>query len=71
MGSLSRLPNSNDPPRAAWRYGPVERLDDFAALVNDIAERCVFCRRVTMNRHLANGACPECYERATLATPPI
>lgn len=62
MGFLSRLPNSNDPPRQEWNYGPQEPLDDFAAMLNGLAKRCKDCKRVTMNKHLSvMGHCPECY----------
>jgi hypothetical protein len=60
MGYLSRLPDSNDPPRETWDYGPQEPLDDFAALLNGLAKRCSGCKRVAMNRHLIDGQCPVC-----------
>lgn len=60
MGYLSRLPNSNDPPRETWEYGPQEPLDDFAAALNGLAKRCSGCKRVTMNRHLIDWHCPVC-----------
>lgn len=64
MGWLSRLPNSNDPPKETWDYGPQEPLDDFAALLNELAKRCQECKRVTMNKYLNSMTrCPECSYR--------
>lgn len=61
MGFLSRQPNSNDPPRDSWKYGPQEPLDDFAAMLNGLAKRCHDCKRVTMKKYLGTmGLCPTC-----------
>lgn len=63
MGFASRLPNSNEPPREEWAYGPQEPHDDFSALVNALAKRCANCKRVTMNQHLKDDKCPECHKQ--------
>lgn len=57
MGFGSRLPNSNDAP---FQWGPVEPLDDFCVLLNDLGARCISCQRVTMHKFLASGRCPRC-----------
>lgn len=63
MGYASRLPTPNDPPGGEWIYGPQPPHDDFSALLNSIGRRCEVCRRVTMNKYLNTGRCPECSER--------
>lgn len=61
MGHLSRQPNSNEPEKAHWQYGPQEPHDDWSAMLNGLARRCMDCKKVTLNKHLSvMGLCPEC-----------
>lgn len=59
MGFGSRLPTPNE-PNDSWRYGPQEPHDDFSALLNGDAHKCRACKRVTLNKFLKDGLCPEC-----------
>lgn len=69
MGYMSRQPNSNNPEGSSWNYGPQDPHDDFSALLNDLARRCVGCKRVAMKRYLNMvGMCPDCC--AGTMTPP-
>lgn len=59
MGYMSRLPNSNDPPRKADpdQYSPEDPL---GALVMQEAKRCEQCGVITLNFFLRDGRCPNC-----------
>ena len=54
MGHLSRLPNSNDPPKYSSNpWGSQNpNLDDIAVLLNDMGKRCSVCKRVVLNKHV-------------------
>lgn len=70
MGLFSRLPNSNDPPKAKSNWGAEnpDLYDDFAALLNGDACRCATCRCVVIKKHqrpTKNGnLCPDCAEKS-------
>ena len=70
MGWGSRLPSSNDPPRAGQNpWGATEMLDDTAILLNELGRRCQGgCHRVIRNEFLIvvsdHGACcPDCAQK--------
>lgn len=68
MGHLSRLPNSNDPPVPTTKWGSQSEIyDDFAALLNGDALRCVKCRCVVITKHqtkVPGGiSCPDCKDK--------
>ena len=57
MGYLTRTPTSNDPPKKGKSpYGG----DDFSLLLTGDGKRCKKCRRVTLNKYLKDGLCPDC-----------
>lgn len=67
MGMFSRLPNSNDPPRAKSNWGSQSEIyDDFAALLNGDAVRCVNCKCAVITKHQRPAKqgilCPDCFE---------
>lgn len=69
MGYLSRQPTSNDPPQPTENpWGGDELMDDAALLLNDMARRCVACKRVTRSTFLQEKAgqpyCPDCIKKA-------
>lgn len=52
-----------------WPYGGQgEDFDDVALLLNDLAKRCVECKKTTKNKYLEDGKCPVC--RGTTAQEP-
>ncbi len=71
MGFLSRLPNSNDPPKNSsnpWGSKNPEIIDDTAILLNEMGKRCSNsdCKRVVLNAYLKMKGekyyCPDCYQ---------
>lgn len=63
MGYMSRLPNSNEPPRK--QDNPWIEEDDFfdavALVLNGFAKRCQICKRPIRLKYLdENGHCPDC-----------
>jgi hypothetical protein len=67
MGFGTRQPTPNTPPGDSWAYGPQVPHDDFSALLNDLGARCGGCKRVTLNRFLVVGQCPECSSGSDIA----
>lgn len=67
MGWMSRLPDSNDPPRSREGESPyleaTELADETTLLINGKARRCKKCRRGTRLHYLdTDGHCPDCRE---------
>ena len=69
MGFLSRLPNSNDPPKDSSKnpWGSKNpNIDDITVLLNEMGRRCKSCKRVVLNAFLKMRGdthyCPDCFK---------
>lgn len=63
MGFGTRTPTSNEQSIKFWPYGPQEPHDDTSILLNDLGKRCTKCKRVTINKYIKNGQCPDCVSK--------
>jgi hypothetical protein len=62
MGFGTRKPTSNELPHVEenrW-LKTNDCMDEVALLLNDMAKRCISCRRAISNEYLVDGKCPDC-----------